>query len=365
MIFLCGIVFWINRLGKYQQANLIFLPALVFLIYVFADNDYDRTGVNTYFIVYSFIAMTLCGYEQIRTGLFFSCLAFFGFFAAYFLDLPPIIGDAPYSEIYINVSFITNFIVAMVVTLSLLFFLLDINYKTEQELSMNNQLLTKANRELDRFVYSASHDLRAPLSSLLGLIEISQRTDDVEEIKHCLKMMKMRVADLDSFIKDIIDYSRNTRQEVQKENFNLLELAKEVTDGLKFGTGMEEIFIKYEIDPSLNVVTDRGRLKVLFNNIIGNALKYSSRQKDDQLISIAANVDHKNLKVSIEDNGIGIAPEHQSKIFDMFYRASEQSKGSGLGLYIVKETLDKLNGKIEVSSSLGNGSTFRLEIPLI
>jgi signal transduction histidine kinase len=364
MIFLCGIVFWINRSGKYQKANLIFLPTLVSLIYVFADNDYDRTGVNTYFIVYSFIAMTLCGYEQIRTGLFFSCLAFFGFFAAYFLDLPPIIADAPYSEIYINVSFITNFIVAMIVTLTLLFFLLDINYKTEQELSMNNQLLTKANRELDRFVYSASHDLRAPLSSLLGLIEISQRTDDVEEIKHCLKMMKMRVADLDSFIKDIIDYSRNTRQEIQKENFNLLELAKEVTDGLKFGTGMEEIFIKYEIDPSLTAVTDRARLKVLFNNIIGNALKYSSPQKDDQLISITANVADKKLKVLIEDNGIGIAEEHQAKIFDMFYRASEQSKGSGLGLYIVKETLDKLNGKIEVSSSLGNGSTFRLEIPL-
>jgi signal transduction histidine kinase len=364
MIFLCGIVFWINRLGKHQNANLIFLPALVFLIYVFADNDHDRTGVSTYFIVYSFIALTLCGYEQIRTGLFFSCLAFGGFFAAYFLDLPPIIGDAPYSETYINISFITNFIVAMIVTLSLLFFLLDINYKTEQELSMNNQLLIKANRELDRFVYSASHDLRAPLSSLLGLIEISQRTDDVEEIKHCLGLMKGRVADLDSFIKDIINYSRNTRQEIQKETFNLLELAKEVTDGLKFGTGMEEIFIKYEIDPALNVNTDRSRLKVIFNNIIGNALKYSSPQKDDQLIAITANMAGKNLKVLIEDNGIGIAEEHQPKIFDMFYRASEKSQGSGLGLYIVKETLDKLNGQIEVSSSFGKGSTFLLEIPV-
>jgi len=364
MIFLCGIVFWINRLGRYQQANLIFLPALVFLIYVFADNDYDRTGVNTYFIVYSFIALTLCGYEQIKTGLFFSCLAFLAFFVAYFVDLPPIIGDAPYSETYINISFVTNFVVAMIVTISLLFFLLDINYKTEQELSMNNQLLTKANRELDRFVYSASHDLRAPLSSLLGLIEISQRTDDVEEIKHCLKMMKMRVTDLDSFIKDIIDYSRNTRQEVQKETFSLLELAKEVTDGLKFGTGMEEIFIKYQIDPLLSVTTDRSRLKVVFNNLIGNALKYCNPQKEDQLISIAANIEGERLKVLIEDNGIGIAPEHQPKIFDMFYRASEKSKGSGLGLYIVKETLDKLNGKIAVSSTLGSGTVFRLEIPL-
>jgi len=364
MIFVCGIVFWINRAGRYQNANLIFLSALVFLIYFFADNDYNRTGENIYFVVYSLAAFTLCGYEKIRIGLFFSSLALVGFFAAYYVDLPPLITRAAYSETYINISFITNFIVSMIVTASLLFFLLDINYKTELELSMNNQLLSKANRELDRFVYSASHDLRAPLSSLLGLIEISQRTNDPEEIKYCLSMMKVRVADLDSFIKDIIDYSRNTRREIIHENFNLLELAKEVTDGLKFGTGMEEIFIKYKIDPTLKIITDRSRLKVVFNNIIGNALKYSNPQRDDQLVSIAANVEGKSLKVLIEDNGIGIAAEHQSKIFDMFYRASEKSQGSGLGLYIVKETLDKLNGKIEVSSSLGKGSKFRLEIPI-
>ncbi len=364
LVLLCGIVFWINRAGRYQNANLAFLPMLLFLIYVFADNDINHTGVNTYFIVYSFIALTLSGYEQIRTGLFFSSLALVGFFAAYYVDLPHLIKPVSYTAIYINISFMVNFIVSMIVTVSLLFFLLDINYKTEQELSMNNQLLSKANRELDRFVYSASHDLRAPLSSLLGLIEISQRTKDVEEINHCLSMMKVRVADLDSFIKDIIDYSRNTRQEIVNENFNLLELAKEVTDGLKFGSGMEEIFIKYEIDSSLDVITDRSRLKVVLNNIVGNALKYSSPQKDEQLISIAGNVDGKSLKIVIEDNGIGIAEEHQPKIFDMFYRASEKSQGSGLGLYIVKETLDKLKGKIEVTSSLGNGSKFRLEIPL-
>jgi signal transduction histidine kinase len=365
MIFLCAIVFWMNHEGRYQRANLVFLPVLVFLIYVFAQNDINRTGVNIYFIVYALVALTLCGYEKIRIGIFFSFLALIGFFAAYYLDLPPLISPTKYSETYINISFVTNFIVSLIVTLSLLFFLLDINYKTEQELSMNNQLLSKANRELDRFVYSASHDLRAPLTSLLGLIEISQRTDDQDEIKHCLDMMKVRIADLDSFIKDIIDYSRNTRQEVQTEKFNLLELAKEVSDGLKFGTGMEEIFIRYEIDPALDVETDRSRLKVVLNNIIGNALKYSNPQKNEQLISITANKEIKILKVLIEDNGIGIAAEHLPKIFDMFYRASEKSQGSGLGLYIVKETLDKLNGKIEVTSTVGSGSKFRLEIPIL
>ena len=364
LIIACSVVFLTNRVGKYQIANLIFLTMLILLLYAFADNDINRTGVSSYFIVYSLIALTLYGYEQIRWGLVYSGIALIVFFIAYFSDLPPLITRVEYSEIYINISFITNFVVSMVVASSLLFFSLDINYKTEKDLLMNNQLLSKANRELDRFVYSASHDLRAPLSSLLGLIEISQRTSDAEEIKHCLSLMKVRVTDLDSFIKDIIDYSRNTRQDIYQSTFNLLELAKEVVDGLKFGSGMEEIFIKFEIDPELKIITDRSRLKVVLNNIMGNALKYSDPLKEEQLISIAANVDGNVLKILIEDNGIGIGAEHQPKIFDMFYRASEKSRGSGLGLYIVKETLDKLNGKIEVRSALGQGSAFRLEIPL-
>ena len=363
LIILCGLVFWTNRSGGHRKANIIFLSALVFLIYVFADNDVNHTGVGTYFIVYSLIALTLCGYEQIRLGLFFCSLALVGFFIAYFADLPPLITRVDYSATYIDISFVTNFMVSLIVAVALLFFSLDINYKTEQELSYNNQLLIKANRELDRFVYSASHDLRAPLSSLLGLIEISQRTDDVEEIKHCLGLMKIRVTDLDSFIKDIINYSRNTRQEVKSETFNLLELTKEVADGLKFGSGMEEIFIKYTIDPALMVNTDRSRLKVVLNNLIGNSLKYSNARREDQFISIEGIISDKRLKIKIEDNGIGIASEHLSKIFEMFYRASENSQGSGLGLYIVKETLEKMKGTIGVTSSLGHGSVFTIEIP--
>ncbi len=176
--------------------------------------------------------------------------------------------------------------------------------------------------------------------------------------------MKARVADLDSFIKDIIDYSRNTRQEIRVENFNLLTLAKEVTEGLKFGNGMEDIFIKYNINPEMMVTTDRSRLKVILNNLIGNALKYSNPYSNDRLVSIVGEVENKRLKIQVQDNGIGISDEHQPKIFEMFYRASEKSQGSGLGLYIVKETLEKLNGQISVDSKPGKGSEFKIEVPL-
>ncbi|MGC4022745.1 MAG: HAMP domain-containing sensor histidine kinase [Cyclobacteriaceae bacterium] len=176
--------------------------------------------------------------------------------------------------------------------------------------------------------------------------------------------MKARVADLDSFIKEIIDYSRNARQEVRLENFNLYELVEEVAEGLKFGNGMEKILIQYSIPQNLNVTTDRSRLKVVLNNLIGNALKYSNPRHDEPTVFVKAGVDDKNLRVQIEDNGIGISDEHLPKIFEMFYRASEKSQGSGLGLYIVKETLDKLKGKIQVRSSHGHGSVFTVEVPV-
>ena len=118
---------------------------------------------------------------------------------------------------------------------SLIFhFLLSINFHSENEILVKNDLLSKTNQELDRFVYSASHDLKAPLSSMLGLIEVAQRTDDPEEIKMCLGMMRGRINILDDFIREIIDYSRNARLELKKDKFSLLELTKEVVDGLLF-----------------------------------------------------------------------------------------------------------------------------------
>lgn len=364
LVLLCAIVFWMNRKGEFLWANILFLLLLVFLIYVFADNDVNRTGVSTYFIMYALIALTLSGFEQIGLGLMFCGLALIGFYVAYYVDLPPIIKPVVYSPRYVNISVFTNFVVSFLVAVSLLFFSLNINYKTEKELSQNNQLLTKANQELDRFVYSASHDLRAPLTSVLGLIELSQKSNDTNEIQLCLEMMKSRIADLDVFIREIIDYSRNARQEIRLEAFNLYELVEEVTDGLKHGNGMENILIEYSIPQELKVTTDRSRLKVVLNNLIGNALKYRNPYQKKSKVSVKAGATDRHLKIQIQDNGIGISNEHIPKIFEMFYRASEKSQGSGLGLYIVKETLDKLNGSIQVKSTYGHGSTFSVDVPI-
>jgi signal transduction histidine kinase len=111
-------------------------------------------------------------------------------------------------------------------------------------------------------------------------------------------------------------------------------------------------------------MTDDNRLKVIVNNLVANAIRYHALLKPTPFIQIKACQKDDEYLLSVEDNGQGISDEHKDKIFNMFYRASENSEGSGLGLYIVKETLTKLHGKVMVDSTLYEGSTFSIFLPV-
>jgi signal transduction histidine kinase len=359
--------FWLNRLGRYKASNLVLILVANLLVYIFASSDTYKAGTYFYFMIVSLVSLSLFGIEGRWYALVFCLISFGLFIAAYVFEIKVVEMSAEqkalvYSEPYIQTTFLTNFTIAFIVSLSILYFLLDINHYSENEIMRKNELLSKTNQELDRFVYSASHDLKAPLSSMQGLIEIAQRTDDPEEVKLCLKMMKDRIHSLDSFILEIIDYSRNSRLEVKKDKFNLLNLAMEVADNLRYAEGFEDIYIKYDIPKEMEIEGDRARLKVVLNNLVGNSFKYHDPLKQNPFIEIRA-TKKKDLKIDIIDNGMGIAQEHTSKIFDMFYRASEKSKGSGLGLYIVKETIQKMSGSIKVESELGQTTKFSILLP--
>jgi PAS domain S-box-containing protein len=242
---------------------------------------------------------------------------------------------------------------------------IDERKKAEQQIRLQNEMLAKANQELDRFVYSASHDMRAPLTSLLGLILIAEKTDRAEEVFQCLEMMKKRVRAMEGFIRDVTDYSRNSRLSLELKPVNIRKLVSEIVENLKFTTGAERINMDFNISPDLEVVTDMSRVKVILNNLIANAIKHHDAGKAKQHITVSAAIVSNHLSLSVEDNGLGIGPEHIDNIFNMFYRASEGSEGSGLGLYIVKETIDKLSGSVNVASSKGVGSKFTIELPLL
>lgn len=234
--------------------------------------------------------------------------------------------------------------------------------RAEEEILSKNSELAKTNQELDRFVYSASHDMRAPLSSLLGLINISEKTNNVEELHSYLHMMKGRIKTMEGFIKEVTDYSRNTRLDLSLENTDIESILREVTQNLA-DMAPGKIRIEYHIPDKINLVTDQGRLKVVLNNLISNAYKYHRLEQADPYIKFYAKRNNNRVLIRISDNGVGIEPDYHQKIFDMFFRASVKSEGSGLGLYIVKETLEKIGGSIQVESVPGEGSTFTFEIP--
>ncbi len=243
--------------------------------------------------------------------------------------------------------------------------IIDITERKEvqQKIIHQNELLVKANSELDRFVYSASHDLRSPLSSILGLINISKKSTSSEEIGMCLNLMTEQIQTLENFISEIQDYSRNSRLEIAVEKVKLSELITDIVKALSYSERADTIHFHNMVPTTLMITTDKTRLKIVLSNLIGNAIKYSDLKKNYPSVILKAEVNEAIATISIIDNGIGIDKAQQPKIFDMFYRASESSKGSGLGLYIVKESLDKLHGEIRVESEIGIGSTFNIYLP--
>ena len=237
--------------------------------------------------------------------------------------------------------------------------------KSQELLKRQNMELEKINSELDRFVYSASHDLRAPLKSLLGLIKLSYmdvEKNDYSYIEKYFNMMEKSIEKLDNTIKDIIYYSRNSRTDIAKERIDFENLINETFDKILYMDGMEQIDKVVTINNSIPFFSDKTRLSIVFNNIISNAVKYRDIRKESNL-QISVRADGEKAIITIKDNGIGISEKYIDKIFNMFYRATEQSEGSGLGLYIVKETIEKLNGTIEVKSQIREGTEFIIKVP--
>jgi signal transduction histidine kinase len=234
--------------------------------------------------------------------------------------------------------------------------------QAEEKLQRSNLELSKRNTELDNFVYSVSHDLRAPIASVLGLINLAKKDKDLAMKDTYLEMINNSALQQDHFIKEILDQSRNARLEVKREEILFKPIIDETFNQLSFATptgkAVEKIISIHQSKP---FYCDRWRLKVILNNIISNAIRY--RNGRDPVIKVNVEITEKGAEVCIEDNGKGIAREHLKHVCRMFYRATDDGAGSGLGLYIVKETIDKLNGSIEIDSIEGKGTTVQLLIP--
>ena len=225
------------------------------------------------------------------------------------------------------------------------------------------QQLDKTVTELDRFVYSASHDLSAPLKSVLGLVQLARMEKESDRVFEYYNHIEYSIQKLDRVIKSMVEFSRNYHLDVQSTELNFHDLVNEVLRELAFWPEARKISFKNTVAQQSILRTDSQRMKVVLHNLISNSVKYADFTKPDSFIHIDFHRNGAGNTIVISDNGMGIQKEKQSRIFEMYYRATDRSQGSGLGLFIVKEIILKLGGTIEVKSSLGAGASFIIQIP--
>jgi PAS domain S-box-containing protein len=233
----------------------------------------------------------------------------------------------------------------------------------ELAIQKNNKELLQINEELDRFVYSASHDLRAPIASLLGLVNLLKDETDRNRIKDLITLQERSLKRLDYFIQEIVDYSRNKRLILEIEPIDFKKEFEEAIEQLNFMDNVDKIKKSIKITGNEIFYSDSFRLKIILNNLYSNAIKYADMSKGKPFIKTEISVNDKGAIISVKDNGEGVDLKLKPKLFDMFFRASLKGTGSGLGLYIVKESVEKLGGNIRVESKRFEGTEFIIELP--
>jgi signal transduction histidine kinase len=360
---------WLNRSGKFSIAKILLGLSVNLTVFIFASSEPMEVGLYMYFIIINTGALVGFGYEERGKAIFFVLLSTGLFLIALFFPFT-FIERSTYSLNYILINIVLNFIGASFASAAMIYFLININHrseaqlrKNEEELSLKNQELIKLNAELDRFASNTSHDLKAPLNSILGLVQLMDLSNDVSEIREYSKMVKTRVSDLNTFIKEVTDYSRNASSQLAISKLSVRKLVRDALERLRYFPGANRITIHLDIEDTLEISTDTTRLQIVLNNLLSNAFKYQDKNKENQFVRVTAKEQRETITISVEDNGLGIPAQQLGKIFDMYARANDQVEGTGLGLYIVKETIEKLGGTISVISKEGKGTTFYILLP--
>lgn len=234
-------------------------------------------------------------------------------------------------------------------------------FVTRQQLKHKIFELEKTNDELNRFVYSTSHDLRSPLASVMGILNLARMEQSVDDPNNYLGMIETCVNRMDVFIQKIIEYYKSIRVEDENNEIDFLKLVGESIAMCRMQNPSVDFELK--VDQPGSFKNDAFRISVILDNLISNAVKYQKPTEKNPAVHINIFVTEEKATVEIEDNGIGILEQHLNNIFKMFFRSSNNVTGLGIGLHIVKEALTRLGGDITVRSTYGVGTIFRITIP--
>lgn len=225
--------------------------------------------------------------------------------------------------------------------------------------------LETRNFELDQFVYKVSHDLRAPLTSILGLVNLSKMDgNNLSNLQEYIELIGSSTLKLDVFIKSLIEYSRTGRAESIIEKVDFDPIIEEIFEHLKYAKNFSRLERTVKIIEKTDFYSDSMRIRIALGNVISNAVKYQNTKAERSYLHITVDFSKpKFVIIILKDNGIGIAEDLVANVFKMFFRATESADGSGLGLYIVKQSIERLNGTIDLQSEMNEGTTITITLP--
>lgn len=225
------------------------------------------------------------------------------------------------------------------------------------------EIIENKNAELDSFFYRVSHDLKGPISSLLGLHNLIKMEVQDEKAQYYFDLYQSQITRINNIVMDLIHLTRMGHQEESKVKIDFATLMDECILSYHYLDNYNTIRFVKEIDNSIEFYSQWAIVNTILQNLIENAIKYARPAKDPFVrIAIAAATDH--VIIQVEDNGLGISPEHQAKVFSMFFRGNHRTQGTGLGLYILKRAVERLDGHVSFVSQSNVGSTFTIRLPL-
>ena len=219
-------------------------------------------------------------------------------------------------------------------------------------------------KELDTFIYRSSHDLKGPLASLQGLLNVA-KTEIIDEkaIKY-FKLIEKSVLNLDTILMDLLNITKITQGTLENVDVNVKEVITNIISSFENLPEYSAINWDLHFDELEVIKIDKSLLNNIFQNLIINAIKYQDKKKESEYIKITTKVKSNQMIITVEDNGEGISDRLQAHVFDMFFRGNTKSSGSGLGLYIVKNAVEKTGGRIELKSNEGIGTIFTIYLPI-
>jgi two-component system, sensor histidine kinase and response regulator len=248
-------------------------------------------------------------------------------------------------------------------------FMLNLNKELEDRVNARTEELVRINKDLDNFIYTASHDLKAPISNIEGLMNIMKRKIDTQsesilltDILPIVSMIDESVVRFKNTLLDLTEIAKiDSESKETTENVKLN--FQEVLDDVKISvsdlvTGYKAHIIE-DFSRAPEICYSRKNLRSIIYNLVSNAIRYSVPEKKPE-IRITSQKQGSQIILSIQDNGLGIKPEDQEKIFVMFKRLHNHVEGTGVGLAIVKRIIDNSGGKIELESTPGEGTTFKI-----